>query len=89
MSKPSSARCIHPFQDRSLTPREDARLKMFPDSYEFDRALGAIRQQIGNTVPPYLAESIGHYLRRVVFNQELSEDDQKRIYVIRSGALFP
>lgn len=26
MSKPSSARCIHPFQDRGLTPREGARL---------------------------------------------------------------
>jgi len=89
MSKPSSARCIHPFQNRGLTPREGARLQTFPDSYEFEGALGAIRQQIGNAVPPYLAESIGYYLRQAVFNQNLSREDQKRIHVIRSGALSP
>lgn len=87
MSKPSSARCIHPFQDRGLTPREGARLQTFPDYYEFEGGLVSIRQQIGNAVPPYLGEAIGYYLKQAVYDRELSETDRDRIYRMRSGAL--
>ena len=89
MSKPSSARCVHPFQDRGLTPREGARLQTFPDHYEFIGTLGAIRKQIGNAVPPYLAEAIGYYLRETVFAQKLSDADKERIYQIRCGGMNP
>lgn len=89
MSKPSSARCIHPFQDRGLTPREGARLQTFPDSYRFEGTLGAIRRQIGNAVPPYLAESFGYYLRQAVYGQELTDGEQSRIYKLRCGGLSP
>lgn len=87
MSKPSSARCVHPYQDRGLTPREGARLQTFPDEYTFYGGLQSIRQQIGNAVPPYLGESIGYYLKQAVFDQELSDTDRERIYKIRAGAL--
>lgn len=87
MSKPSSARCIHPFQDRGLTPREGARLQTFPDRYQFVGGLVSIRQQIGNAVPPYLGEAIGYYLKEAVFDEDLSEQDRERIRTIRSGAL--
>jgi DNA (cytosine-5)-methyltransferase 1 len=87
MSKPSSARCIHPFQDRGLTPREGARLQTFPDSYRFEGGLVSRRKQIGNAVPPYLGESLGYYLKESVYGQELSEEDQERIYTLRCGSL--
>jgi len=89
MSKPSSARCIHPFQDRGLTPREGARLQTFPDSYRFEGRLASMRQQIGNAVPPYLAEALGYYLKQAVYGLELSEGDNERIYTLRCGALSP
>jgi DNA (cytosine-5)-methyltransferase 1 len=89
MSKPSSARCIHPFQDRGLTPREGARLQTFPDSYEFTGGLVSIRKQIGNAVPPYLAESFGYYLKRAIYNQDLTDRDRNRIYALRCGGLSP
>jgi DNA (cytosine-5)-methyltransferase 1 len=87
MSKPSSARCIHPFQDRGLTPREGARLQTFPDTYIFEGRLGSTRQQIGNAVPPYLGEALGYYLRQDVFDSSLSQGNRERIYQIRAGGL--
>ncbi|MGM0582848.1 MAG: DNA (cytosine-5-)-methyltransferase [Bacteroidota bacterium] len=53
---------IHPFLDRSLTPREAARLQTFPDDFIFtgDRRSQCIL--VGNAVPPRLAEAIGKYI---------------------------
>jgi len=53
---PSSNRCIHPIQDRALTPREGARLQGFPDSYRFWGGRAEIVKQIGNAVPPIMGE---------------------------------
>ena len=55
---------IHPGEDRPLTNRECARVQTFPDAFEFV-GTGAQRiQQIGNAIPPKLAqvfaEHIGH-----------------------------
>lgn len=59
---PASNRCIHPYQDRALTPREGARLQSFPDAFDFRGSRSQIVKQIGNAVPPLLggliAESI-------------------------------
>lgn len=49
---------IHPFEDRGLSVREAARLQSFPDNFIFKGTLSHIQQQIGNAVPPLLAEAI-------------------------------
>jgi DNA (cytosine-5)-methyltransferase 1 len=59
---PSSSRCIHPFQDRALSTREGARLQGFPDSFVFCGGKGSKNLQIGNAVPPMLAEAIGRQI---------------------------
>jgi len=87
MSKPSSARCIHPFQDRGLTPREGARLQTFPDTYRFDGGLVSRRRQIGNAVPPYLGEALGYYLKEAVYGLELGDAEEERINTLRGSAL--
>ncbi|MBN2285106.1 MAG: DNA cytosine methyltransferase [Tissierellales bacterium] len=49
---------IHPFEDRGLSLREAARLQSFPDDFIFQGTLDSMQQQIGNAVPPLLAEKI-------------------------------
>lgn len=56
---PSSSRCIHPLCHRGLTTREGARLQGFPDNYIFIGSKTSKNLQIGNAVPPPLAEEIG------------------------------
>ncbi|MBR4272090.1 MAG: DNA cytosine methyltransferase [Bacteroidales bacterium] len=48
----------HPFLNRSITTREAARLQSFDDNFVFLGSKVAIRQQIGNAVPPLMAKAI-------------------------------
>lgn len=52
---PSALRCIHYSQDRTLTIREGARIQSFPDWFVFSGSDKAVKNQIGNAVPPLLA----------------------------------
>ena len=63
---PSSSRCIHPLFDRGLTTREGARLQSFPDRYEFAGSRIRKNLQIGNAVPPLLAEALGREIFRAL-----------------------
>ena len=50
---------IHPGQDRTLTVREAARIQTFGDHIRFAGPPSAAFRQIGNAVPPVLAEHLG------------------------------
>ena len=54
---------IHPTLDRSLTPREGARIQTFPDTFIFkgDRRSQCI--QVGNAVPPLLSAKLANALK--------------------------
>ena len=49
---------VHPTEHRGLSVREAARLQSFPDHYEFVGSLAQKQQQVGNAVPPLLAENL-------------------------------
>ena len=64
---------IHPEQDRTLSIREAARLQTFPDSFRFAGSPSNRYQQIGNAVPPLLAEKVGTSLRESLESSMVSE----------------
>jgi DNA (cytosine-5)-methyltransferase 1 len=50
----------HPKEPRNITLREGARLQSFPDEFKFTGTQEEIASQIGNAVPPLLAETLAH-----------------------------
>lgn len=74
----------HPLHDRPLTPHEAARLQGFPKSYEFCGTRADVRSQIGNAVPPPLAEAVGEEMLRVLSGKA----DKRAARPVLQGDLF-
>lgn len=55
---PSSGRFTHPYLHRAITVREAARIQSFPDSFHFFGTKTSQMKQVGNAVPPLLAQSV-------------------------------
>lgn len=55
----SNGRFGHPEQNRALSVREAASIQTFPETYLFKGTLWQKARQIGNAVPPKLAEILG------------------------------
>jgi len=65
---PAGGRFIHPEHNRTLTPREAARVQSFPDSFEFTGSKSSICKQIGNAVPPKLAFFIANVVKQLLIS---------------------
>lgn len=63
-NRPGNGTNIHPWENRTLSCREAARLQSFPDSFVFVGTDAVVRTQIGNAVPPLLGYSIGQAIKK-------------------------
>ena len=70
----SKGRYCHPTQNRGLSVREAARLQSFDDNFEFVGNIGEMSLQIGNAVPPKLAQASGNIIKFYMkeYERELS-----------------
>jgi DNA (cytosine-5)-methyltransferase 1 len=71
----TSPRPIHPFQPRCITVREAARLHSFPDWFRFHGTKWHGFRQIGNSVPPLLAQAIGKEVMKALSVQPYRSDE--------------
>ena len=61
---PSSGRFTHPYLHRAITVREAARIQSFPDDFIFYKSKTSQMKQVGNAVPPLLAEEIAKVIKK-------------------------
>jgi DNA (cytosine-5)-methyltransferase 1 len=78
---------IHPTQNRSLTPREAARVQTFPDWFQFPITRTHQFRVIGNAVPPLVGEAVGHAVADLLHcAARLEAGQDAKVIPFRSGA---
>ena len=60
-------------ENRYLTPREAAACQSFPNDFIFHGSQTAVFRQIGNAVPPLLAEALGQVIKKIEFKKGVSK----------------
>lgn len=83
---PGSGRWGHPIDIRLLTIREVARIQGFADSFDFVGSYVQRAGQLGNAVPPLLAEQIAKAIFSQVGARKPASNSMKRSTLIFSAA---
>ena len=64
--KPEKGRYLHPVQHRPITHLEASLLQGFPFNYRFTGSKTSIARQIGNAVPPPLAQAVAEHVKTLL-----------------------
>lgn len=87
--KPEKGRYLHPIANRPITVREAARLQSFPDDFVFpeDQSLTSVARQIGNAVPPLLAQAVARAVHAHLVAHGLLPKPNRRGMTLNGGKL--
>ena len=77
---------FHPHFNRVPTIRESARIQSFPDSFVFTGKKGQQFRQVGNAVPPKLAEAVARAIMEVIESYEKEHMKKYRLLDLFCGA---
>lgn len=67
---PAGGRFIHPTENRTISPREAARIQSFPDDFVFYGNKTTICKTIGNAVPPKLSFFLAKLVRKIIETED-------------------
>ncbi|MFH1224232.1 MAG: DNA cytosine methyltransferase [Candidatus Diapherotrites archaeon] len=76
----------HPIEDRFITVREGAAIQGFPNDFVFEGTVSQQWRQVGNAVPPPLAEAIGKAILKMELEKNGTIPRTKDLEGIRSHA---
>lgn len=72
---PENCGILHPKEDRRYSVREVATIQSFPHDFEFKGSISQQYEQIGNAVPPKLAEIVAEKIKEFM---NKSKDEKKK-----------
>ena len=75
---PAGGRFIHPTENRTLSPREAARIQSFPDDFVFYGNKTSINKQIGNAVPPKISYFLARLTKNILNKEKQNESNLTR-----------
>ncbi|KAJ7664413.1 S-adenosyl-L-methionine-dependent methyltransferase [Mycena polygramma] len=78
--------CLHPDGQRLLSVRELCRIQSFPDHWQLAGPIKVQYRQVGNAVPPLLAEAWAWALRTAILTDYPSLEGQFREHNVESSA---
>lgn len=79
----------HPHEDRALSVREGARLQSFPDSFVFTGTVSSRCRQIGNAVPPLLAQHLASAIAEAISDTAIPKRPTRIRSVLAPPAPIP
>ncbi len=68
----SPSEFVHPFENRTLTLRQCARIQSFPDWFDFYGSYTSVATQIGNAIPPAFVELLANHINSLATWQRTS-----------------
>ncbi len=71
---PASGKFMHPYLNRAITVREAARIQSFPDTFQFYGSKTSQMKQVGNAVPPLLAQAVAKAILKDI-EMEMGSDE--------------